>query len=99
MNNGYALSVEFPMTVFKSLLVENSESSQKGRFQKIMKSRSEKEKETVEKQTVSDDTKVKFPLYIFPDTIERIDMLYEADNCKSKTCIKISFIYSKHICT
>lgn len=50
-----------------------------------MKSRSEKEKETVEKQAVSDDVKVKFPLYIFPDTMEKVDMLYEADNCKSKT--------------
>ena len=50
-----------------------------------MKSRSEKERETAEKQTVSDNVKVKFPLYIFPDTMEKVDMLYEADNCKSKT--------------
>ncbi len=50
-----------------------------------MKSRSEKERETAEKQIVSDDVKVKFPLYIFPDTMEKVDMLYEADNCKSKT--------------
>lgn len=50
-----------------------------------MKSRSEKERETAEKQAVSDDVKVKFPLYIFPDTMEKVDMLYEADNCKSKT--------------
>lgn len=50
-----------------------------------MKSKSEKERETAKKQTVSDDVKVKFPLYIFPDTMEKVDMLYEADNCKSKT--------------
>lgn len=50
-----------------------------------MKSKSKKEKETAEKQAVSDDVKVKFPLYIFPDTMEKVDMLYEADNCKSKT--------------
>lgn len=29
--------------------------------------------------------KVKFPLYIFPDTMEKVDILYEADNCRSKT--------------
>lgn len=45
-----------------------------------MKSRSEKERETAEKQAVSDEVKVKFPLYIFPDTMEKVDMLYEADN-------------------
>lgn len=50
-----------------------------------MKSKSEKERETAEKQAVSDDVKVKFPLYVFPDTMEKVDMLYEADNCKSKT--------------
>ncbi|MDE5937113.1 MAG: hypothetical protein K2G83_06890, partial [Ruminococcus sp.] len=50
-----------------------------------MKSKSEKERKTAEKQTVSDDVKVKFPLYIFPDTMEKVDMLYEVDNCKSKT--------------
>lgn len=50
-----------------------------------MKSKSEKERGTAEKRTVSDGVKVKFPLYIFPDTMEKVDMLYEADNCKSKT--------------
>lgn len=50
-----------------------------------MKSKNEKEKENAEKQAVSDDVKVKFPLYIFPDTMEKVDMLYESDNCKSKT--------------
>lgn len=29
--------------------------------------------------------KIKFPLYVFPETMQKIDMLYEADNCKSKT--------------
>lgn len=50
-----------------------------------MKSKIEKERKNAEKQAVSDDVKVKFPLYIFPDTMEKVDMLYEADNCKSKT--------------
>ncbi len=50
-----------------------------------MKSKIEKKRENAEKQAVSDDVKVKFPLYIFPDTMEKVDMLYEADNCKSKT--------------
>ncbi len=50
-----------------------------------MKSKIEKKRENSEKQAVYDDVKVKFPLYIFPDTMEKVDMLYEADNCKSKT--------------
>ena len=29
--------------------------------------------------------KIKFPLYVFPDTMENVDMLYEIDNCRSKT--------------
>lgn len=29
--------------------------------------------------------KLKFPLYIFPDTMEKVNMLYEIDNCRSKT--------------
>lgn len=50
-----------------------------------MKSKIEKKRENAEKQAIFDDVKVKFPLYIFPDTMEKVDMLYEADNCKSKT--------------
>ena len=29
--------------------------------------------------------KIKFPLYVFPDTMKNVDMLYEVDNCRSKT--------------
>ena len=29
--------------------------------------------------------KLKFPLYIFSDTMEKVNMLYEIDNCRSKT--------------
>ena len=29
--------------------------------------------------------KIKFPLYVFPDTMDKVDMLYEIDNCRSKT--------------
>ena len=31
------------------------------------------------------EEKIKFPLYVFPDTMEKVDMLYEIDNCRSKT--------------
>lgn len=50
-----------------------------------MESKSAKEKETAEKAAVSDDVKVKFPLYVFPETMESVDMLYATDNCKSRT--------------
>lgn len=50
-----------------------------------MESKSAKEKETAEKMAVSDDVKIKFPLYIFPETMECVDMLYATDNCKSRT--------------
>jgi len=46
-----------------------------------------KKKSDVESQS-SDDVKVekiKFPLYIFPDTMEKVDLLYKHDNCASKT--------------
>ena len=29
--------------------------------------------------------KVKFPLYLFPDTMENVNLLYEHDNCRSKS--------------
>ena len=31
------------------------------------------------------EEKIKFPLYVFPDTMEKVDMLYVIDNCRSKT--------------
>ena len=31
------------------------------------------------------EEKIKFPLYVFPYTMEKVDMLYEIDNCRSKT--------------
>lgn len=48
----------------------------------------QKNKKTAENRAASDDVtegKIKFPLYIFPDTMRAVDMLYESDNCKSKT--------------
>ena len=36
------------------------------------------EKEVIEK-------KLKFPLYMYQDTMEKVDMLYENDDCRSKT--------------
>ena len=29
--------------------------------------------------------KIKFPLYVFPETMKTVDILYKSDNCKSKT--------------
>lgn len=48
----------------------------------------QKNKKNAENTTVSDDVtaeKIKFPLYIFPDTMEKVEMLYEIDDCRSKT--------------
>lgn len=53
-----------------------------------MESDLQKKRKTAENTAVSNDVteeKVKFPLYVFPDTMQAIDMLYTADNCKSKT--------------
>lgn len=48
----------------------------------------QKKRKSTENSTLSDDViaeKIKFPLYIFPDTMAKVDMLYEIDNCRSKT--------------
>lgn len=50
-----------------------------------MESKNRRSAENSERSGVCDDVKVKFPLYVFPETMQKIDMLYEADNCKSKT--------------
>lgn len=53
-----------------------------------MESDLQKKRKSTENSTLSDDVtteKIKFPLYIFPDTMEKVDMLYEIDNCRSKT--------------
>ncbi len=53
-----------------------------------MESDLQKNKKTAENRAVSDDVteeKIKFPLYIFPDTMEKVEMLYEIDDCRSKT--------------
>ena len=52
---------------------------------KILASKNRKSSEKSERSGICDDVKVKFPLYVFPETMQKIDMLYEADNCKSKT--------------
>ena len=62
--------------------------SQKGRFEKIMESNKQKKRESAEDTALSDgvtEEKVKFPLYVFPDTMEKVDLLYKFDNCGSKT--------------
>lgn len=48
----------------------------------------QKNKKAAENRAVSDDAtevKIKFPLYVFPDTMEKVEMLYEIDDCRSKT--------------
>ena len=59
--------------------------SQKARVEFFMESKNRKSSEKSERSGICDDVKVKFPLYVFPETMQKIDMLYEADNCKSKT--------------
>lgn len=29
--------------------------------------------------------KIKFPLYVFPETMKTVDILYKSDNCSSRT--------------
>ena len=31
------------------------------------------------------EEKLRFPLYMYQDTMEKVDMLYESDDCRSKT--------------
>jgi hypothetical protein len=50
-----------------------------------MESKNTKIKENTENNAVCEDVKVKFPLYVFNDTMDNVDMLYKSDNCKSKT--------------
>lgn len=53
-----------------------------------MESDLQKRRKSTENSVISDDVtaeKIKFPLYIFPDTMEKVEMLYEIDNCRSKT--------------
>ena len=59
--------------------------SQKARVEFFMESKNRKSSEKSERSGICDDVKVKFPLYVFPEMMQKIDMLYEADNCKSKT--------------
>ena len=59
--------------------------SQKARVEFFMESKNRRSAEKSERSGICDDVKVKFPLYVFPETMQKIDMLYEADNCKSKT--------------
>jgi hypothetical protein len=53
-----------------------------------MESKVQKNKKSADKSALSSDVteeKVKFPLYVFPDTMEKIDLLYKHDNCSSRT--------------
>ena len=65
--------------------VRSAKWSQKARVEFFMESKNRRSSEKSERSGICDDVKVKFPLYVFPETMQKIDMLYEADNCKSKT--------------
>ena len=53
-----------------------------------MESKKTKRASSAENTRVSDDVaidKIKFPLYLYPDTMDIVNVLYEHDNCGSKT--------------
>ena len=53
-----------------------------------MESNKRKKRESAEETEISDgvtEEKIKFPLYVYPDTMEKVDMLYKFDNCGSRT--------------
>ena len=53
-----------------------------------MESKKTKRASSAENTKVSDDVavdKIKFPLYLYPDTMDIVNALYEHDNCGSKT--------------
>lgn len=69
-------------------LRESDKWSQKGRFEKIMELNVQKKREITEDTELSNgvtEEKIKFPLYVYPDTMEKVDMLYKFDNCSSRT--------------
>ena len=43
--------------------------------------------------------KIKFPLYVFPETMKTVDILYKSDNCSSRTefyhCIIINVMHGR----
>ena len=53
-----------------------------------MESKKTKKASSAENTRISDDVavdKIKFPLYLYPDTMDIVNTLYEHDNCGSKT--------------
>ncbi len=53
-----------------------------------MESKKTKKASSAENTRLSDDVavdKIKFPLYLYPDTMDIVNVLYEHDNCGSKT--------------
>ncbi len=53
-----------------------------------MESKLQKSNKIVDNSTTLNDVsdgKIKFPLYLFPETMDIVNMLYQHDNCKSKT--------------
>lgn len=59
--------------------------SQKARGEFFMESKNRKSSEKSERSGICDDVKVKFPLYVFPETMKTVDILYKSDNCSSRT--------------
>ena len=53
-----------------------------------MESKKTKKASSAKNTRISDDVavdKIKFPLYLYPDTMDIVNALYEHDNCGSKT--------------
>lgn len=53
-----------------------------------MESNKQKKGESTEDTELSNgvtEEKVKFPLYVFPDSMEKVNLLYKFDNCKSRS--------------
>ena len=59
--------------------------SQKAKVEFFMESKNRRSAENSERSGVCDDVKVKFPLYVFPETMKTVDILYKSDNCSSRT--------------
>lgn len=61
--------------------------SQKGGLRKSwsQKYKNEKSTDVAEENDGVTAEKIKFPLYVFPETMKTVDILYKSDNCSSRT--------------
>lgn len=40
---------------------------------------------TVKPKSEGSDNKIRFPLWIYPETMDKVDAMFESDNCRSKS--------------